>query len=48
MNEYTTHPIKDERKPSQQVNYIDLVLYILSGIILIFIMEQFVKIGMHI
>ena len=48
MNEYTTHPISDERKPSQQINYIDLVLYIISGIILIFIMEQFVKIGMHI
>lgn len=32
---------------SNSLNYIDLVLYIISGIMLIFMMEQFVKIGMY-
>jgi hypothetical protein len=34
----------DESKPS--FAFIDLLLYIVSGIILIFVMEQFVKIGL--
>ena len=32
---------------SKNINYIDLVLYIISGIILIFILEQFIKIGQY-
>jgi hypothetical protein len=32
---------------NSSMNYIDLILYIISGIILIFMMEQFVKIGMY-
>jgi hypothetical protein len=32
---------------TKSINYFDLILYIISGIILIFMMEQFVKIGMY-
>lgn len=31
--------------PINSVNYIDLILYIISGIILIFLLDQFVRIG---
>ena len=43
MNEFTTIPKQTTVPP----NYIDLILYIVSGVILIFIMEQFVKIGTY-
>ena len=33
-------------KKNQSFNYFDIALYIISGIILIFMMDQFVKIGM--
>jgi hypothetical protein len=39
----------DEDEPEQTTNnfaFIDLLLYVISGIILIFVMEQFVKIGL--
>jgi hypothetical protein len=42
MKEYTT---AHSSKSTESVNYIDLILYIISGIILIFMMEQFVKLG---
>lgn len=35
-----------ETSPSNGFAFIDLILYIISGIILIFMMEQFVKIGL--
>lgn len=35
-----------ETSPSSGFAFIDLILYIISGIILIFMMEQFVKIGL--
>lgn len=35
-----------EASPSNGFAFIDLILYIISGIILIFMMEQFVKIGL--
>jgi hypothetical protein len=31
----------------KKINYIDLILYIISGIILIFILEQFIKVGQY-
>lgn len=43
------HPIHtnyDEEDYTPKFAFIDLLLYIVSGIILIFVMEQFVKIGM--
>lgn len=38
-----TEDFVNEKKNSNQ--YLDIILYIISGIILIFVMEQFVKIG---
>lgn len=39
---------KYDKKPNNdKINYIDLILYIISGIILIFILEQFIQIGMN-
>lgn len=35
------------RKKKSQFVYFDILLYILSGIILIFLLEQFVRIGIH-
>lgn len=40
-NLYCSNQYKDERQ------YFDLIIYILSGIILIFMMEQFIQIGMR-
>ena len=37
---------EDEEEPRNGFAFIDLLLYIVSGIILIFVMEQFVKIGL--
>jgi hypothetical protein len=36
----------DFYKKNMHFNYFDVILYIISGIILIFMMEQFVKVGM--
>lgn len=36
----------DYYKRNSEFNYLDIMLYVISGIILIFMMEQFVKIGM--
>ena len=36
----------DYYKKNMNFNYFDVILYIISGIILIFMMEQFVKVGM--
>lgn len=38
--------IDDDEEPVSRFAFIDLLLYIVSGIILIFVMEQFVKIGL--
>ena len=38
---------RNRKNKNDQSRYIDLILYLISGIILIFIMEQFVKIGIH-
>lgn len=49
---YDTHEnyVGDENpdfyKRNANFNYFDVVLYIISGVILIFLMEQFVKVGM--
>ena len=37
----------DKKTNNDKINYIDLILYIISGIILIFILDQFVRIGMY-
>lgn len=37
----------DKKTNNDKINYIDLILYIISGIILIFILEQFIQIGMN-
>ena len=37
---------EDDEPVSQSFAFIDLLLYIVSGIILIFVMEQFIKIGL--
>jgi hypothetical protein len=37
---------EDEEPVGQSFAFIDLLLYIVSGIILIFVMEQFIKIGL--
>ena len=47
MNEFTTLPQNAQQNNQIPPNYIDLILYIISGVILIFIMEQFVKIGTY-
>jgi hypothetical protein len=48
MNEFTTLPNHTTASIAiPPPNYIDLILYIISGVILIFIMEQFVKIGTY-
>ena len=48
MNEHlTTQEIVHNAKTPPEVNYIDLILYICSGVILIFILEQFVKLGTY-
>lgn len=41
-----SHMHYDEEEYAPKFAFIDLLLYIVSGIILIFVMEQFVKIGM--
>ena len=45
-NEYYGEDDEDFNKRDQSFNYFDIFLYIISGIILIFMMDQFVKIGM--
>jgi hypothetical protein len=51
-NKSNKHHVEDsddddvETSPSNGFAFIDLILYIISGIILIFVMEQFVKIGL--
>lgn len=45
-NEYYGEDDEDFSKRDQSFNYFDIFLYIISGIILIFMMDQFVKIGM--
>lgn len=42
----TYRPIIEEPPIQNEFAFIDLLLYIVSGIILIFVMEQFVKIGL--
>jgi len=43
---HPNHTNYDEEEYAPKFAFIDLLLYIVSGIILIFVMEQFVKIGM--
>jgi hypothetical protein len=44
-NEYYGEDDDNFNKRDQSFNYFDIFLYIISGIILIFMMDQFVKIG---
>jgi hypothetical protein len=45
-NSQPNHMNYDDEEYAPKFAFIDLLLYIVSGIILIFVMEQFVKIGM--
>ena len=42
-----TVPYHRMKKQFQNIQYLDLILYVVSGIILIFLMEQFVRIGIN-
>jgi hypothetical protein len=44
--QHKNRPVFEEDTKQNEFAFIDLLLYIVSGIILIFVMEQFVKIGL--
>lgn len=45
-DDYYGVPMRNSNAPQSNMAYLDLILYIVSGMILIFVMEQFVKIGL--